>query len=335
MSQDNDISRDVEDLRSRFSETRALYQEVCALLFFRYGITPTASRLYQYVRKGSMGVPAEELAKFWEGLRARARVELDHPGLPTSLQKNAGELLTALWQEAVQSSREELSSLRDEASAQVVEMRERAAEMERSRASLRLELDAALATNDRLAAQVAERAAALEKERREHGAARATNAALQKQIEQLRLEQGASRAQFSDELEKARSAARLAVQRAEEAERRALRDMDQERTARAALAKQLEAVRASLTQEERTRQVQALEATAAQVRLAAALETANAAAASASEQNASYQAKLEQALETGARHKAEADALRSLVRQARPAPRPLRKNRSAASGPTG
>ncbi|MDX6008018.1 hypothetical protein [Cupriavidus necator] len=41
------------ELRGRFSETRALYREVCGLLFFRYGVTPTANKLYSLVRKGS------------------------------------------------------------------------------------------------------------------------------------------------------------------------------------------------------------------------------------------------------------------------------------------
>ncbi|MCY1499539.1 hypothetical protein D9M68_335610 [compost metagenome] len=49
------------ELRSRFPETRALYREVCWLLFFRYGVTPTANKRYSLVRKGNMGTPAEVL----------------------------------------------------------------------------------------------------------------------------------------------------------------------------------------------------------------------------------------------------------------------------------
>ncbi|MGH8785976.1 MAG: DNA-binding protein, partial [Cupriavidus necator] len=32
------LAADVAELRSRFPETRALYREVCGLLFFRYGV---------------------------------------------------------------------------------------------------------------------------------------------------------------------------------------------------------------------------------------------------------------------------------------------------------
>lgn len=42
MSEESEIQAEVEALRERFSDTKALYREVCALLFFRYGITPTA-----------------------------------------------------------------------------------------------------------------------------------------------------------------------------------------------------------------------------------------------------------------------------------------------------
>lgn len=40
------------------------------MLFFRYGITPTANKLYQLVRKGSMSAPSEALTRFWSARRA-------------------------------------------------------------------------------------------------------------------------------------------------------------------------------------------------------------------------------------------------------------------------
>jgi len=85
MSTETEILSEVEALKERFSDTRALYREVCALLFFRHGITPTANKLYQYVRKGSMSTPTEALAKFWDELRSKARIEIDHPDLPADI----------------------------------------------------------------------------------------------------------------------------------------------------------------------------------------------------------------------------------------------------------
>ena len=38
-----------------------------------------------------MSAPAEALAKFWEDLRGKARVEIDHPDLPEALKVAAGQ----------------------------------------------------------------------------------------------------------------------------------------------------------------------------------------------------------------------------------------------------
>lgn len=49
-------------------------REVCALIFFRYGITPTGNKLYQLVRKGRMRASAKALATFWSDLHEKSRV---------------------------------------------------------------------------------------------------------------------------------------------------------------------------------------------------------------------------------------------------------------------
>ncbi len=107
--QETRIAADIEALRARCQDTRELYREVCALLFFRYGITPTANRLYQYVRKGSMSTPAQVLSAFWDELRARARVRIDHPGLPEELRETAAELVLQLWDKARHSAADSLA----------------------------------------------------------------------------------------------------------------------------------------------------------------------------------------------------------------------------------
>src|SRR3546814_296960 len=89
------LSRDVEALRERFTQTQELYREVCALLFFRYGITPTANKLYQLVRKGSMSAPADALTKFWGDLREKSRTRIEHPDLPEVLKSVRSEVHTS------------------------------------------------------------------------------------------------------------------------------------------------------------------------------------------------------------------------------------------------
>ena len=90
-AEDQALQADIAALRGRFTETRELYREVCALLFFRYGVTPTANKLYSLVRKGSMSTPSHVLNRFWQDLRDKTRVTIDHPDLPEALKQVAAE----------------------------------------------------------------------------------------------------------------------------------------------------------------------------------------------------------------------------------------------------
>jgi hypothetical protein len=105
---------DIESLRGQFPQTQDLYREVCALMFFRYGITPTANKLYQLVRKGSMSAPAEALSRFWQNLRDKSRVVISHPDLPDLLKVAAGELAATLWTTAMTEAHESLGAFRQE-----------------------------------------------------------------------------------------------------------------------------------------------------------------------------------------------------------------------------
>lgn len=117
---DADLQAEIDVLRAQYPETQALYREVCVLLFFRHGITPTANRLYQLVRKGSMSAPAEALTRFWATLRDKSRVRIEHPDLPVSLQDTAGEMVAALWQRAQAAALEAVESLQNDAKVRVL-----------------------------------------------------------------------------------------------------------------------------------------------------------------------------------------------------------------------
>jgi chromosome segregation ATPase len=112
---DQQLQIDVDKLRAQFSNTAELYREVCALMFFRYGQTPTANRLYQLVRKGSMSAPASALSAFWNTLRAQSRVQIEHADLPEPLKKSAADLTMALWKEARQHAEQAFDAQRGEA----------------------------------------------------------------------------------------------------------------------------------------------------------------------------------------------------------------------------
>ena len=57
MNSESEIQAEIESLKERFTETKALYREVCALLFFRHGITPTASATLSATRSSMNRLP--------------------------------------------------------------------------------------------------------------------------------------------------------------------------------------------------------------------------------------------------------------------------------------
>ncbi|KVH78791.1 ATPase [Burkholderia ubonensis] len=222
-------------------DTRALYREVCALLFFRFGLTPTANRLYQLVRRGSMGTPTEVLAEFWAALREKSRVRVERPDLPPDVQAAAGELVATLWEKSNAAAYAALEALRGElevereagrletARAQEATVRAEATLADREAALLAAhartgELEQALAVSEAACRTLETDVARLQRENRERDAALAQ-----------------ARADFTLGLEKLREAAQRSEERLQAAEKRALLEIDRERATATRLQKELDA----------------------------------------------------------------------------------------------
>lgn len=239
MSMDTQIQADVDELRKTVSDTAALYREVCTVLFFRYGITPSANKLYQYVRKGSMSAPADALAKFWADLREKSRVRIQHPDLPDALKLAAGDLVGNLWLQAQTAAQDSLAVFRSESQSAV------AAALAEKDASTR-DLSAAqaeLATIRETLATSADRVLQLE---RELAAEHAQNEGLTRQLSSAVRQQTAleaalaeARRDFSGELEKLRTTLQSAEERSEAGQKRALLEIDRERLVAGKLQKEL------------------------------------------------------------------------------------------------
>jgi hypothetical protein len=255
------LTAEIERLKVEFPKTRELYREVCALMFFRFGIPPTANRLYQLVHRGSMGTPAAVLSEFWAELREKSRVRIEHPDLPAELGAAAGELVATLWKRATGNAHNALEVLRADvetdrcaAEASVAQMR---AELERSQTALG-QCTAAL------------HAARIRVQELEHAevAAEATRGALEGEIARLQqqgrerdaaLEQ--ARTDFAAELDKQRASAELAETRLQAAERRALLEIERERSVNARLRNDAEAAaqRAARVEENARVEIQTLQ----------------------------------------------------------------------------
>lgn len=261
LSDEARLATDIDRLKAEFPKTRELYREVCALLFFRFGVPPTANRLYNLVRRGTMSTPASVLREFWAELREKSRVRIEHPDLPADLSEAAGELIGALWTRASTSAQAELTALREEVEAQRADAEQKvgAARDELGRTETALEQRTAAL----LAAQVEIRA--FERQQADEAA---TRKALEAQIKRLGEDAGARerelekvRETFSRDLEKLRETAHRAEERLRATEKRALLEIDRERSAAAKVQKELAeaAKRADKREAEHRRTVDALQ----------------------------------------------------------------------------
>jgi regulator of replication initiation timing len=239
------IAAAIAELRERFPRTQDLYREVCILLFFRHGITPTANKLYQLVRKGSMSAPTEALSDFWDTLRERSRVRIEHADLPEDLQQAAGEMVASLWKSAQTMSRDTLAGFQEQSTAEV-------GAAWASEAQAQAALIEALKALDQTRAQVRAGAELVGQLRQDLAAAAATKAGLEARLEDLRhqladsqLRLDRSSEEHATERAKLTERTQLAEQRFAEMEKRALLEIDRERTTSAKLQKALESERSA------------------------------------------------------------------------------------------
>lgn len=230
-SEDLGLQSEIDALRPRFPNTQDLYREACVILFFRHGITPTANKLYQLVRKGSMSAPAEALARFWSELREKSRVQVDHADLPEDLKVSAGELIGALWSKALGEAHASLASIRQELEAEAEQGRVRTqtaeselahlkGQFEEARGVIRKQEDILRQREQALAGETATRQA-LE---REVNAARLT-------ISELQQSANDARSQFAAQMEQLHQVQASSESRYLEAERRLRAELDRERAA--------------------------------------------------------------------------------------------------------
>ncbi len=268
LPEDRRLQAEIEELRSKFPDTQALYREVCTLLFFRHGITPTANKLYQLVRKGSMSAPSEALARFWENLREKSRVRIEHPDLPQELQDAAGEAVGALWQRAQALATENLAAVRSEALAAVATAN---VQVETAQALAQAAEAAHNAQHGELVqcrTQLQEAAQALAREQGSRSTLQLQLEAGDQQRRELQRALEAARQGFERQLEEQRVAASTALDRHQADLRRALLDVDRERSAAAKLQKDLEQVRRTMAEQadQHRRQVNQLQEELGQVR---------------------------------------------------------------------
>lgn len=245
LSQEAEIAYEIDRLRGEFPKTQDLYREVCVLLFFRYGVTPTTNRLYQLVRKGSMSAPGAALNAFWKQLRDSSRVSIVAPEVPERLREAAGQLVVAFWKDAQQAAEDAFSAHRAETQTHVDEARmalSAADELVESRRQLlerkEVELAAEKRTNLELVSQVSAQKNEIELLEDEVAVAKRETAAISTRLEE-------AYGMHAKEIQATNAAAAQLRDRLVADERRFLLELDRERTATAKVQKLLASEQAS------------------------------------------------------------------------------------------
>jgi chromosome segregation ATPase len=254
LSPDAALAAEIERLKVAFPKTRELYREVCALLFFRHGITPTANRLYQLVRRGSMGIPTAVLSEFWAQLREKSRVRIERPDLPPELQAAAGDLVAALWDRSTAAANAALGELRLELDAEKEAGRAEITAAHEATARTEAALDERSATLAHAQQRISEREQALAVSDASRHTLEGDVARLQRENRDRDAALAQARTDFAREIEKLREDAQRSEDRLRAAEKRALLEIERERATAARRQKDLDAaVRRAEQHDERHR----------------------------------------------------------------------------------
>jgi hypothetical protein len=234
------LESDIELARQNTSDTQSLYREVCALLFFRYGETPTANRLYQLVRKGSMSAPAKALRDFWTDVRDKTRIDVGRPDLPPEVAAAAGEFAAQMWRLSSDAANTALDVFRQDAEAQIAAAREQAEQQNDQRREAVREAEQAATEAASLRARIAGLDARIVELQTANDMLTSQLVASKEEIAAATAALADARRDFAGELAKLRRSHEQNEQRLAAAEKRALLEIDSERAAAQRLRKELQ-----------------------------------------------------------------------------------------------
>ncbi|OLL31953.1 DNA-binding protein [Burkholderia sp. SRS-W-2-2016] len=130
------IREELETMRAQGVRRQDLSLHACKRLFFDLGIRPSMAAVRDLTQTGSASDIPKDIDHFWERIRNVSRVKVGAGAIPKALEERAGELLGALFEEAVAQARTSLDGERTEMRAQIsaAEQRVRDADIRRDAA---------------------------------------------------------------------------------------------------------------------------------------------------------------------------------------------------------
>jgi hypothetical protein len=154
------IRQELESMRESGARRQELSLHACKRLFFDLGIRPSMAAVRDLTQTGSASDIPKDIDTFWERIRSASRVRVGAGTIPKALEDRAGELLGALFEEAIAHARSTFEGEREGIQAQIS-----AAERETREAEIRRQAsEEAIRRSDARAEVAWERVRALEAE---------------------------------------------------------------------------------------------------------------------------------------------------------------------------
>ncbi len=154
------IRQELESMRESGARRQELSLHACKRLFFDLGIRPSMAAVRDLTQTGSASDIPKDIDTFWERIRSASRVRVGAGTIPKVLEDRAGELLGALFEEAIAHARSTFEGEREGIQAQIS-----AAERETREAEIRRQAsEEAIRRSDARADVAWERVRALEAE---------------------------------------------------------------------------------------------------------------------------------------------------------------------------
>ncbi|MGH8783333.1 DNA-binding protein [Paraburkholderia sp.] len=108
------IREELRRMRESGARRQDLSLHACKRLFFDLGIRPSMAAVRDLTQTGSASDIPKDIDTFWERIRTTAQIRVGTGAIPEGLETRAGELLAALFDEAVAHARVALDNEREE-----------------------------------------------------------------------------------------------------------------------------------------------------------------------------------------------------------------------------
>ncbi|MBP0592338.1 DNA-binding protein [Paraburkholderia sp. LEh10] len=113
------IRKELDTMRASGARRQDLSLHACKRLFFDLGIRPSMAAVRELTQTGSASDIPKDIDSFWERIRSASRVRVGAGVIPKALEERAGELLGALFEEALVQAKASLDEERRELQALV------------------------------------------------------------------------------------------------------------------------------------------------------------------------------------------------------------------------